>query len=83
MVPLTTSMLPCDVLAFHVLCLADPPATIKWLTGRQELLLLQEIGQLMARWQQYVMDRLLKGAWANLEQVREAGAGPLGEGAEV
>jgi hypothetical protein len=42
----------------------------KWLSSRQELLLLQEMGQLMARWQQYVMDRLLRAALPALLQVR-------------
>lgn len=43
--------------------------TSSWMSSREEQLLLQEMGQLMARWQQYVMDRLIKGAWNNLEQV--------------
>lgn len=46
---------------------------MQWLSSRQELLLLQEMGQLMARWQQYVMDRLLRGAAPALEQVRLPG----------
>lgn len=48
-------------------------AAPKWLSGRQELLLLQEMGQMMARWQQYIMDRLLRAALPALLQV---GAGP-------
>jgi hypothetical protein len=44
-------------------------AAPKWLSSRQELLLLQEMGQLMARWQQYVMDRLLRAALPALLEV--------------
>jgi hypothetical protein len=49
-------------------------AAPKWLSSRQELLLLQEMGQLMARWQQYVMDRLLRAALPALLQVRSTAA---------
>lgn len=41
-----------------------------WLSGRQELLLLQEMGQLLGRWLQHVMDRLVRNGWAIFEQAR-------------
>jgi hypothetical protein len=43
-----------------------------WLSGRQELLLLQEMGQLLGRWLQHVMDRLVRSGWSTFEQVRRA-----------
>ncbi|WIA29988.1 hypothetical protein OEZ86_000086 [Tetradesmus obliquus] len=53
-------------------------AAPKWLSGRQELLLLQEMGQMMGRWQQYIMDRLLCAALPALLQAL-CSAGSLDE----
>lgn len=53
-----------------------------WLGWRQELLLMQEMGQLLAAWQAYVMARLLTREWAVLEEVggwgRVTGIGDAG-----
>lgn len=72
--PSQTQRNPCLLL---LLCCSEPGGgdggVLQWLSSRQELLLLQEMGQLMARWQQYVMDRLLRGAAPALEQVRLPG----------
>eukprot|EP00878_Enallax_costatus_P013659 GHUV01014282.1.p1 GENE.GHUV01014282.1~~GHUV01014282.1.p1 ORF type:complete len:1109 (+),score=523.65 GHUV01014282.1:500-3328(+) len=40
----------------------------QWLSSREELLLLQEMGQLLARWQQHLMDRIIRKDWVRLEQ---------------
>lgn len=42
---------------------------VSWLSSREELLLLQEMGQVMARWQQHVMDKIIRRDWVKLEQV--------------
>jgi hypothetical protein len=54
----------------------------RWLAPAQEHLLLLEMGHLVGALQGYIMDRLVHGAWARLEKVRERGArgGPGGKG---
>jgi hypothetical protein len=42
----------------------------QWLSARQELLLLQEMGSVFAGWQAFIMERLIFGAWDTLQQVR-------------
>ena len=49
---------------------AAEAATGPWLSGREELLLLQEMGGVFAAWQAYAMERLLDSGWARLEEVR-------------
>jgi hypothetical protein len=41
----------------------------RWLAVAEEHLLLLEMGHLVASLQQYIMDRLMHGAWARLEKV--------------
>lgn len=49
---------------------ARPAAPDGWLSSRSELLLLQEVGQLLAAWQQFALERLMCSAWGDLEAVR-------------
>lgn len=57
-------------------------AVLDWLTGKEELLLLQEMNHFLSCWHSYVMDGIRVRAWSRLEEVRrlgllQAGWGPL------
>jgi hypothetical protein len=42
---------------------------LDWLSGKQELLLLQEMNHFLGCWHSFVMDGLRVKAWGSLEQV--------------
>jgi hypothetical protein len=48
-------------------------AVLEWLTGKEELLLLQEMTHFLSCWHSYVMDGIRVKAWGRLEEVRHTG----------
>ena len=49
--------------------LSGADSSSRWLDPQQELLLPLEMGQLIARFQEYIQHQLMQNAWVKMEQV--------------